>query len=511
MILFRNMGLCSFGFFTQFMHLVLAEVFQLTNEPVPPALSLRTLTAFFFYSREAAPDKKFGQPFIEFHGLSAKLGNLPVPPGINVTEYAGIQLSIIRYDDFWKDIDPKDFCCQPIDVQSGDCEKEDQILVKKPAGETNAEMGFYPVSIGFTDAPDKPQKMVVRRTGVYLLVYSNCGRLTDASVTATITAKNSFGYLPGTDYGKLIFYGWSSLVYLCITAVWVMMSLLCWRELFRIQHAITAVSFLGLVEACLWYSFYRDLNHRGIRSMTFFVVCTVASVSKSIFSYMVVLVASLGWGVTRPFLETHIVVKIGVLCVLFIILDVIRECVMSVRHSAELPPAFVIGCLLPVSMLNGGIFFWVFTSLTDLLEILKDRRQFEKLRLYRCLFGLLVFGLTMATVSLAFQINELSKVNDARWEYEWLFADATPQSLFIFVLCAMMCLWAPYRYSQKYAFNQQVGSAEVEIAEAKEGFLDDQGNLSESFWTGVPQEGHDRKVDVLGSGLRSGQCEQGLK
>merc|ERR1719160_2062912 len=106
-----------------------------------------------------------------------------------------------------------------------------------------------------------------------------------------------------------------------------------WRELIHIQGCIAGVIFLGLVEAFLWWSFFNDWNSSGERGKFLFVLAIMSTVIKSIFSYMLVLVASLGWGITRPYLEASITRKIVGITFAYIVLDFIRETVLSFRHS----------------------------------------------------------------------------------------------------------------------------------------------------------------------------------
>jgi hypothetical protein len=477
---------------------------------VPTNRSLHTLYAFYIFSHEEAPERPLGQPFVKFHDLVAKPGLSPVPQGINLQDYKGIQLSIMKYTDFWELINPKKFCCTQEDEVIQKCEKKDQLLVRKPAGTKYQDVDVYSVAVGFTEAPMKDVKMSVRRTGVYILVFSNCGDYADATVAGSIVVKNAYGFLPGNEYHKMPFYGWLLLIYVTLAVMWMVLSLRWWKELFNIQNCITAVIFFGLVEAFLWYIFFNDWNSTGVRGKMLFILAILSSVVKSIFSYMLVLVAALGWGVTRPYLDKQVILKIQAVCFLYIVLDFIRESVLSFRHSHSLSLAFVLLCLLPVSLLNGGIFYWVFTALSSLMETLRDRRQFEKLALFQRLWKILIFALAVATATLLFQIFNLSRSITTRWKYQWLFADGVSHILFLVVLAAMMYLWAPHKYSQRFAYSQQVDSSDPDGAAAaapadvwaEEGGLDDEPDDADSFWATTHNsnaEGPKAPADVIGS------------
>ena len=162
-------------------------------------------------------------------------------------------------------------------------------------------------------------------------------------------------FLPGNEYHKMPFYGWLLLIYVAIAVGWMVLFLRWWEELFNIQHCVTAVVLLGLVEVFTWWIFYNDWNSSGFHGRFLFIIAILASVVKSIVSHMLGLVAALGWGVARPYLDRQVMTKIQAVCFLYIVLDFIRESVLSFRHSHALSLPFVLLYLLPVSLLNGGI------------------------------------------------------------------------------------------------------------------------------------------------------------
>jgi len=492
---------CFAAIVAHFTHVAHAQKYVMTDMSVPTNRSLHTLYAFYVFSFDEAPERPLGQPFVKFSDLTAKAG---ATAGANtpLKDYKGIQLSIMKYTDFWHLINPKKFCCTWDDVQSGICKEKDQLLVQKSPNKEYSDVDVYSVAVGFSGTPLSDVTQTVRRTGVYILVYSNCGDFADATVSGTIVVKNAYGFLPGNEYHKMPFYGWLLLVYVVLAVAWMVLSLRWWKELFNIQNCITAVIFFGLVEAFLWYIFFNDWNKNGVRGKMLFILSILSSVVKSIFSYMLVLVAALGWGVTRPYLDRQVILKIQAVCFLYIVLDFIRESVLSFRHSHSLSLAFVLLCLLPVSLLNGGIFYWVFTALSSLMETLRDRRQFEKLILFQHLWKILIFALTVATMTLLFQIFNLSRSITTRWKYQWLFADGVSHILFLVVLAAMMYLWAPHKYSQRFAYSMQVDTKETDRdgdavpqadVWAEEGGLDDDAEHDDSFWATTHRDAGDDK------------------
>eukprot|EP00439_Symbiodinium_sp_Y106_P062853 s1633_g9.t1 len=478
---------------------VVGQIYTFDKVPLPEPRSLHTLYAFYVFSHQDAPERTLGQPMMRFHNL---MFSATSPEDAEKARgYTGVQLSILPYRSFWKLILPDKFCSNIEDVQAGRAKEANKLLTQKPLGSSDDDVNLYSHTVNFEMATDLPLR--VNSTGVYILVFSNCGDFYHGEVSGSVIAKNSYGFLPGNEYYKMPFYGWLSIAYCTLASVWMCLSLRYWRELFHIQYCIAAVILLGLVEAFLQWRFFMDWNESGLRGRFLFVLAILATVVKSIFSYMLVLVASLGWGVTRPYLDQPTILKVQGLSFLYIVLDFVRESALSFRNSHSLSIAFVMLCLLPVALLNGIIFYWIFTALSSLIEILAERKQVEKLILFQRLWKILVAALSLASLSLLYQLFDLSRSISQRWHYQWFFADGVSHILFCMVLAAIMFLWAPHTNSQRYAYKQ-VDDQEGETSKITEGkdVWADEGGLDEeeddSFWASTHGKSSKVNADILG-------------
>jgi len=478
-----------------------AQIYAFEDTPIPVNRTLHTLYAFYVYSLAESPDTAIGPPFVKFSDLRA---TPTISDGVDHSSYQGVQVSIMRFRDFWTLINPNKFCSTESDVQMGTADAVDTLLVQKHASKTFADVDVYLHTIRFPSLTESKTGDTMRKnissTGVYILVFSNCGKFVDATVAGNVIVKNAYGFLPGIEYHKMPFYGWMMLIYGVLAFVWLGLSIRWWKELFNIQMSIGAVIFFGLVESFLWYMHFHDWNETGKRGKTLFILAIWFTVVKSCFSYMLVLVASLGWGVTRPFLDRDVITKVQTISFLYIVLDFIREAVLSFRHSHTLSLVFVLLCLLPVSLMNGGLFYWVFTALSGLIQTLEERKQTSKLKLFQRLWKILVFVLIVASLALLFQFFDLTRSSTTRWKYQWLFADGVSHFLFLFVLVAMMYLWAPHKYSMRYAYTTQVAEDEEHASDnpaavwADDDGDDADGDDADSFWAATKKDGADAEV-----------------
>lgn len=202
---------------------------------------------------------------------------------------------------------------------------------------------------------------------------------------------------------------------------------------------------------------------------------------------MLVLVASLGLGVTRDNIDRPTSVRMqGVAC-LYIVFDIVREIVVSFDERHTLPWVFVLSCVLPVAALNGVLFYWVIMALTQLIEALKELRQFEKLQMFKRFFAVLAFSLLIATITLFREVMGAMQGTQITWQYQWLYTDGIAHSIYTVVLVSVMYLWQPHHNSKRYAYSHQLDDQELDDQELDVRFT---GPIEVEFgaWEDKPEE-----------------------
>jgi len=470
-----------------------AQVHAFDNEPWPESKTLKSVNAFYVYDHQDAPDTSAGTPSVRFH-TSARFTDYE-----KYKDYKGLQLSIMPFRDFWKRI-KRDGFCGPQQSPNAHESMSDTLLVQKPELVSPEDVFVYVATVPIQNPADPvpPETtLTIRSTGVYILSISNCGDLNGGTISGTVIVKNAYGFLPGKDYYKMPFYGWLSLAYIGLTACWLIATLRHRNDVFALQHCIGAILLLGLLEAILSWVFYKNWNAAGHRGRYLFTLSVIASVSKSMLSYMLVLVASHGWGVTRPYLDPETTKTIKMLSFSYIVLGILREFVMQFSSQFSFSTSFVLLCLVPGSAINGFIFYWIIRSLTRLIETLKERRQFDKLMQFECLWKLIVVTTIVGAVVLLVQAFQASQSISVRWKVEWFWNDGLPHMIFLFVLGAMMFLWYPGPVSKMYVY---AGDGEDDKTDKGENPWVDEGvddGDDDTFW----KETHHKQSKTEGSEL----------
>mmetsp|Transcript_93103 Transcript_93103/g.221439 ORF Transcript_93103/g.221439 Transcript_93103/m.221439 type:complete len:477 (-) Transcript_93103:20-1450(-) len=453
-----------------------AQIYKFKEATVPESKSLSLLYAFFIYDPPNVTGKRPPvTPFVQFKSLKASSTSEDFDND-KLKDYQGLQIHLIKYEDLWSQVDTSQMCATYYDVQQGLSQVQDHLIIRRNKGQSLADVNVYRHQLRFgKKEPD--ERFVVKHGGVYYLVVSNCGTFDQATISGQIVVKHQHGYLPANEYSKMPFYGISGLVCSGLFVIWVLLCVRWWTQLFNIHLCIAAVCFLAVAEAGIWYLFLIDWNSSGIHSNFLFASAVVFSVTRSTSSYMLVLLACLGWGVTKPILDGSTICRILCLSFIYIVLNVIREIVLAYSHSQAIPIPFVLLCLVPVSILNGGIFYWIFVALTGLMETLESQGQTEKLQIFKKLWWILLIAIAFAVGVLMAQVFVFSRDFPARWEEQWMFTDGAPQVGYVCVLTAIMCLWAPNEDSQRFAYSAQIDAnaddqKESVIAQA-EGISDD--------------------------------------
>mmetsp|Transcript_12855 Transcript_12855/g.29003 ORF Transcript_12855/g.29003 Transcript_12855/m.29003 type:complete len:479 (+) Transcript_12855:82-1518(+) len=446
-----------------------AQVYNFEAVRVPMSRTLKILHSFYVYSHDEAPERTgLALPQVAFKNVHAESTN-PAIPTSSKTDYHSIQVSLMRYENFWNIIDPKEFCCTKDDDKAL-CPESDGLRVNRSryASEDAADVYIHRVEFvepGLTLDETK----VIPKTGVYLLVLSNCGWFQEATISGQVSVKGSYGYLPGNEYFKIPFYGWLLCIYMVLATIWFFLSLRWWKELFAIQWCISAVIILGLMESLARYVYVQDWNTTGEQPLVLCVIVILASAVKTTFSHMLLLVVSLGWRVTRPQLARRVICKIQAISLLYIVLVFTTGSVRSLWTDLPATNVFTyvfILCLYTVLLLDAGIFCWVFTALSNLKETLADNGETEKLLLFSRLRKILVFAMTVQIAQIAtVYLYETPSVHlyPGQWQYVFLLGEGCPHVLFLVVLAANMYLWAPHKHSHWYSFSVSQSFVEEKV------------------------------------------------
>ncbi|KAF7256595.1 hypothetical protein EG68_06355 [Paragonimus skrjabini miyazakii] len=272
-------------------------------------------------------------------------------------------------------------------------------------------------------------------------------------VDVEIELRNPDGsYLSAVEFPFLPFNGVISLLYLILVVVWLVFIVRYWHNLMRIQCCIGVVLVLGLWEHLTLMAIYETVRKSGqvAPSATYFAEL-IACVKRTL-ARLLVLIACLGYGVTKPRLSAIWFRRCLALGLVYFILVTI-EGMTRVSQPRFTTTYFRLATLLPLLCLDVGIMWWIFIYLARTLRETRMRHNLIKHKLYRN-FSYVLLGVSL--VSLVFMIWSVGVFKQRpcieSWRYLWI-DDAFWQFLFVVILAVIIVLWRPTGFNREYAYS----------------------------------------------------------
>lgn len=316
-----------------------------------------------------------------------------------------------------------------------------------------------------TTALSWEEAIIIETTGMYYLWFVICDEdLQAATVRGQTTWKNPTGYLPGMMYPNIKFFGFMSVSYIFLGVLWAALYGRHWKEVFMLQHCITSIVALGMMEMSTWYFDYVNFNATGSRPlMTTFYAVLLGCLRKTI-SRALVLIVSMGFGVVLPYLGA-IQKKIIALSASYFVAVSALDITTNVGTIDDLRSTARILLVLPVAILDAVFILWVFTSLSRTLNQLQARKATSKLELYRRFTNTLALMVWVSVAWIAYEMYyKVTDQYNERWQSDWIASDFWYILNFVF-LTVMCALFRPSNYATRFAYTEVEGEEEYEQIE----------------------------------------------
>ncbi|CAI7864405.1 unnamed protein product, partial [Closterium sp. NIES-54] len=373
----------------------------------------------------------------------------------------------------------RSFCCTPELVRKTGCNPGH--LIVRPRDDDSKWPRVVEINFMGNDSAVEAaaSEMHITRTGMYYLWFVICDKnLAEVSVTGGTVWKNPSGYLPGMMTPYLNFFGAMSIAYLLLGLLWLVQYARFWRDVLQLQHCITAVLFLAMVEMAAWYFDFVNFNASGYRPIGITVwAVSVGAVRKAV-SRVLILVVAMGFGVVRPTLG-GLSGKVVALGAAYLVAAEGLDVMQNVGAIDDLSSGERVILVLPVAVLDAAFILWIFTALSKTLAQLQAKRTTHKLELYRRFTNMLALSVLISVAWIAYEI--FFKVTDPfneRWQADWI-TGCFWHVLTFSLLCVICILWAPSQASTRYAYSEDAPDEDDELVGlTKAGFTSEEFHRS---------------------------------
>uniref|UniRef100_A0AAY5L020 Zgc:162698 n=1 Tax=Esox lucius TaxID=8010 RepID=A0AAY5L020_ESOLU len=241
-----------------------------------------------------------------------------------------------------------------------------------------------------------------------------------------VSMKGPHDYISASEWPLMIFYMVMCIIYVLLGVLWLGLSACFWRDLLRIQFWIGGVIFLGMLEKAVFYAEFQSIRYDGLSVQGAVVFGEVLSAVKRTLARVLVIIASLGYGIS-----------------------------LTASH--------------------------IFISLAQTMKLLRLRRNVVKLSLYRHFINTLIFAVIASVIFIIWTTKtfKFSKCQ-SDWRELWI-DDAFWRFLFSILLLVIMFLWRPSANNQRYAYSPLVD--EESDDEAKEQLMNEAFGKSQGCWS----------------------------
>ncbi|XP_072247986.1 transmembrane protein 87A isoform X2 [Leuresthes tenuis] len=274
------------------------------------------------------------------------------------------------------------------------------------------------------------------------------------SLQLQISMKGPHDYISASEWPLMVFYMVMCIMYVLLAVLWLVLSACYWRDLLRIQFWIGGVIFLGMLEKAVYYAEFQSIRYDGRSVWGAVVFAEVLSAVKRTLARVLVIIASLGYGIVKPRLGAllHRVVGVGLLYLVFSVI----EGILRVNSGQGEKSSTNIFCAVVLAFTDTCIVWWIFMSLAQTMKLLRLRRNVVKLSLYRHFTNTLIFAV-IATIIFVIWTTKTFTLSTCRsdWRELWI-EDAFWRFLFSTILLVIMFLWRPSANNQRYAFSPLV-------------------------------------------------------
>ncbi|XP_061916747.1 transmembrane protein 87A-like isoform X1 [Entelurus aequoreus] len=281
-----------------------------------------------------------------------------------------------------------------------------------------------------------------------------------------VSMRGPLDFISASEWPLMLFYMIMCIVYVLLALLWLILSACYWRDLLRIQFWIGGVIFLGMLEKAVFYAEFQSIRYDGVSVRGAVVFAEVLSAVKRTLARVLVIIASLGYGIVKPRLGAllHRVVGVGLLYLMFSVV----EGVLRVNADRGNNTSTILLCDIVLALTDSCVFWWIFVSLAQTMKLLRLRRNVVKLSLYRHFTNTLIFAVIASVIFIAWTTKtfKMSKCQ-SDWRELWI-DDAFWRFLFSAILLVIMFLWRPSANNQRYAFSPLVDDMSDEENEEEE-------------------------------------------
>lgn len=349
--------------------------------------------------------------------------------------------------------------CDQAGVEAGRC-GDDQLgeFVLADGAEERSNNEILTQAISLANPP--AVRYAVRKTGYYCVVTSPFGG-GDDQYTAVVEFRNAFGELPAAQIAKLPFYAALTIIYAFLALAWAALHYRHRADMLPVQHYVAAILGFLVLEMFTTWLFYDYQNRHGLTAgaKALLGLVSVLSAARNSFSFFLLLIVCMGYGVVRPSLG-RTMVYVRALALTHFAFGVIYA-IASLSVAPEKAGPLILLVVLPLAATLTAFYVWTLNALGATMKDLTQRRQTVKAAMYRKLWWCILASILVIFVfffinSWAFAGTRQEDFVPAHWPTRWFILDGWLNLVYFFDVAFVAYLWRPTANNRRFAMSDEV-------------------------------------------------------
>lgn len=233
------------------------------------------------------------------------------------------------------------------------------------------------------------------------------------------------------------------------------------RDILPVQNYITAILVFLVVEIFMTWLFYDFQNRHGLNTgaKALLIVVSVLSAGRNSFSFFLLLIVCMGYGVVKPSLgKTMVVVRW--LAITHFVFGVIYA-IASLSLTPESAGPLVLLVVLPLAGTLTAFYVWTLNSLNATMKDLVERKQTVKAGMYRKLWWCIL--LSIVVIFVFFFVNSWTFAGQSdedfvpnHWSTRWFILDGWLNLVYLADVAFVAWLWRPTANNRRFAMSDEV-------------------------------------------------------
>ncbi|KAL8285299.1 hypothetical protein RB597_002408 [Gaeumannomyces tritici] len=378
--------------------------------------------------------------------------------------------------------------CEPNHVSAGFCDESKLGEFILGANTNDSTNKIFTQAIHLKDP--QPIKYPITNTGYYCIFTEG-----PSEYRAIAEFRNAYGELPAAQIPKLPFYGGITILYALIAVFWGFLYYQHRSDILPVQNYITAILLFLVVEMLLTWGFYDYLNRVGsnVGSRVMLVLVAVLNAVRNSFSFFLLLIVCMGYGVVKPTLGKTMV-YVRWLAIAHFIFGLVYA-VTSLVITPDTAGPSVLLIVLPLAATLTAFYVWTLNSLNLTLKDLKERKQTAKSTMYKKLWWCILISILV--IFGFFFFNSFSFASGTKdpdyvpfhWKTRWFVLDGWLNLVYFADVAWIAYVWRPTANNRRFAMSDEIAQEDdgtFEIANMDIGAPDDSDDEEAQVGTKKP-------------------------